>query len=89
MNEKKISKLFIFLILFLLSSSAPVMGFSSTLNHIKEIPLPSISSDGNHTPLVQIADNGQLATVNYRNDPNFFVYNGKGSLLWNGTLSAE
>lgn len=51
------------------------------------IPLPGAA--GNHTPVISIAENGQLATLYYPNEPGVFVYNGNGSLLWTITLSAE
>lgn len=72
------------LILCSLIITVPVFGQSSAGQNC--LPLPD--NEQNHTGLIGIADNGQLATLYYQNAPELFVYNGNGSLLWNVTLSA-
>ncbi|ABS54898.1 hypothetical protein Mboo_0378 [Methanoregula boonei 6A8] len=87
--KKKITITVLFVILLTLFCSAPVVGQSRTLQQTNDILLPLTSPSGNQSPLIHIADNGNLVTVNYPYDPNFFVYDGNGSFLWNATLSAE
>ncbi len=87
--KKKITVIVLFVIILTLICSAPVMGQSRTLQQTNDIQIPFTSSGGNQTPLIHTADNGSLITVNYPYDPNFFVYDGNGSFLWNATLSAE
>jgi len=87
--KKKIIVIILFVILLTLICAASVMGQPSTLQQTNDVLLPSTSQGGNQTPLIHIADNGNLTTVNYPHDPNFFVYSGNGTLLWNVTLSAE
>jgi outer membrane protein assembly factor BamB len=87
--KKKITAIVLFAILLTLICSVPVMGESRTFQQTRDIPLPFTGPGSGQTPLIHIADNGDIITVNCPYDPNFFVYDGNGSLLWNATLSAE
>ncbi len=85
--KKKITVIILFVILTLF---VPLLnGQSRTLQQTNDILIPFTSPGGNQIPQIHIADNGNLVTVNYPYYPNFFVYDGNRSFLWNATLSAE
>ena len=88
MKEKN-TRLFLFFILVILFFFAPVLAQAPALELKTAIALPSTGINGNHTPHIHIADNGQLVALSYENTPDLFVYDGDGSFLWNSTLSAE
>ena len=88
MNTPRSSPLAIFMFLFFLLGTCPALG-QPLLQAGEKSPLPSLGDVGNHTAAISIADNGQLATLYYQNEPEVFAYNGNGSLLWNITLAAE
>jgi outer membrane protein assembly factor BamB len=84
MNPPRSFPLVTCLILCSLLITVPAFCQSSAGQNCLSLP----GNDKNHTGIIGIADNGQLAVLYYQNAPELFVYNGNGSLLWNVTLSA-
>jgi len=89
MRKREITCIVIFSILTILFVPAPVMGLASDLQPVWEIPLMPADNPANQTPVIQVSDNRQLITLNFKYGPVFFVYDGNGSFLWNYTLTAE
>lgn len=89
MMPGKNTPLFFFFILALLIIRFPVMGLEYPVQPAWEVPLILTDNTTNPSPVLHIADGGRLISVNYPYNPDFFVYDGNGSLLFNKTLSAE
>jgi outer membrane protein assembly factor BamB len=80
---------FFFFILALLFTPFPAMGLEYPVQPTWEIPLILTDNPANLSPLLHIAEGGQIISLNYPYSPGFFVYDGNGSLLFHTTLSAE
>ena len=88
MFARKLATFTFSLVLLCLIATGPAFG-QSILQAGIQSTLPSPGDAENHTAVIGITDNGNLATLYYQNTPELFVYKGNGSLLWNVTLSAE
>lgn len=84
-------KIFIplFFLLAILFVPYPVMGLEHLSQSPWEIRLVHTGYPENLVPVIHVAREGRLITVNYPTKPDFFVYEGNGTLLFNKTQSAE
>ncbi|AGB02595.1 outer membrane protein assembly factor BamB family protein [Methanoregula formicica] len=89
MMPGKITPFFFFFILAFLITPFPVMGLEYPLHPAWEVPLVPSDNPANLSPVLHVAEEGRLISLNYPYSPDFFVYDGNGSLLFNKTLTAE
>jgi hypothetical protein len=85
----KIFTLSFFFLIALLTIPCTASGIPATIHSEWGVPLPESGNPANELPRVMAAGNPVLITVNYQYQPNLFVFDGNGTLLWNTTLAAE
>lgn len=89
MTTRKISGIFLFLVIIAASPVLAVEESPALLQTENIIPLPFYGPGENLFYSLHVTDNAQLVILNSRNGPDLFAYDGNGSFLWNRTLSSE
>jgi outer membrane protein assembly factor BamB len=79
----------LFILLAILFVPHAVMGQEYLSLPEWEVPAFHSYHAANQNPLIHVADNGRLISMNFPYEPDFFVYDGNGTVLFNKTLSAE
>jgi len=79
----------LFFLLAILFVPYPVMGLEPLSQPRWDVPLVHTGYLENPAPVIHVTCEGHLISVNYPYKPDFFVYDGNGTLLFNKTLSAE